>query len=584
MLVCLFVCFYTGSLFRAQLKCREALQVLDVEGTERAFEILDEAFCSLEKVRDKASESYRLSKGLHLYSEGETYYRNRDYKRSIASLELSRTFSEKLLRDHTDLARCYNAIGNCHFKLSEPKKALEFYNEAYKMQKKSAGSENHFDMPVYKNQIGTVYESQEKYDRAIECYNEALYLLDELKLSGFWDEALFRRNLANALMFQEKYSDALKPAKIAYSIREKLNANHPETVRSLYQLGMIQANLEDRRKALELFLTAWEMEKSLSAGNHSEVWRLIITRVEEMCDELNNGEKKKQFRDDALKFCQHFWKEQKSSKHFRFTKYNKDIFYAIVYLLGDKTDKYEKEKNVLLLDMYEGLQSVTEEQFQEDFEQETDNTLLNEMMKERDEILERSIELCRELDEHKKRLKLQESKLALYKMALVRPDFIGKKENAYDKAKLKSMVEQLYKYAGQEENIPEFRKNLLSTWQTQWEEGKSTYTENTKQIGLAKEETINGILQLCKELNKEEMYKRYGKEALLFKEEQWEVRQAKMNAPEKKKFLRDIKKLASSIRDHEREKCYHEAYQVSFQILKEFKGVEIQDANGELSI
>jgi len=62
------------------------------------------------------------------------------------------------------------------------------------------------------------------------------------------------------------------------------------------------------------------------------------------------------------------------------------------------------------------------------------------------------------------------------------------------------------------------------------------------------------------------------------------VRQAKMNAPEKKKFLRDIKKLASSIRDHEREKCYHEAYQVSFQILKEFKGVEIQDANGELSI
>jgi len=82
-------------------------------------------------------------------------------------------------------------------------------------------------------------------------------------ISGFCDEALLRRNCANALMFQGKYSDAVKPAKIAYSIRKKLNGNHPENVRSLYQLGMIQANFESRSKALELFLTAWEMESHL---------------------------------------------------------------------------------------------------------------------------------------------------------------------------------------------------------------------------------------------------------------------------------------------------------------------------------
>jgi len=169
-----------------------------------------------------------------------------------------------------------------------------------------------------------------------------------------------------------------------------------------------------------------------------------------MCDELNKGKKKK--------LCRHFWEEQKSSKQFRFTKYNKNIFDAIVYLPGDKTEKYEIEKSVLLLDMYEGLLSVTEEQFQARFEQETNNTMLNEMMKERDEILERSIELSRELDERKKLLKFLKSKLALHKMALVRRDFIGKKENAFDKAKLKSTVEELYKFVGQEENVPEFRK------------------------------------------------------------------------------------------------------------------------------
>ncbi|KAJ7370318.1 hypothetical protein OS493_033114 [Desmophyllum pertusum] len=65
----------SGSLCRAQLKCWEARQILDVGGTEKAFEVLKEASWSLDKVQDKSSESYRLSKGLYLYSEGEAYYK-----------------------------------------------------------------------------------------------------------------------------------------------------------------------------------------------------------------------------------------------------------------------------------------------------------------------------------------------------------------------------------------------------------------------------------------------------------------------------------------------------------------------------
>ncbi|KAJ7318900.1 hypothetical protein OS493_037026 [Desmophyllum pertusum] len=198
----------SGSLCRAQLKCWEARQILDVGGTEKAFEVLKEASCSLDKVQDKSSESYRLSKGLYLYSEGEAYYKNRDYKKSLESLESSLTFTEELLSDHTDIARCYNAIGNCHFSQNRPMKALEFYNKAYQMQESLAG-EYHFDMPMYKNQIGTVHEGQGEYDKAVECYKEALKLLDELKLSGFWDEAHFCRNLANALMFQERMKKQL---------------------------------------------------------------------------------------------------------------------------------------------------------------------------------------------------------------------------------------------------------------------------------------------------------------------------------------------------------------------------------------
>ena len=452
---------------------------------------MKEASRSLENVQDKSSESYKLSKGLYLHHEGDTYFRNRDYKRALESLESSLKFTEKLLKAHTDLARCYNSIGNCLYHLGKPMKALEFYNKAYKMQKELAGSEYHPDMPMYKNQIGTVYESLGEYDKAVEWYRGALSLLKELKLSGFHDEAHFQRNLANALMFQKKYVEAVEPADRAYGIRVSVLGNHPLTTQSIFQQAVLQANFGEYKKALKLFLEAWEMEKSLGAGNHSEVWQKIITGVEDMYD-------------------------------------------------------------------------FSEKEFQQKFDQETDNILLNDLLQERDEISDKVIELYLQVSDHEKLKKYKNIKMALYKKVLVRSDFVAEKDYIYDKATLKSKVEQLYRDVGQKEKIPEFQENLLRTWQKQWEEGKD---EKMKEAGVARERMINGILQLCKELQKKEMFRRYGEEVLSFYENKWEAKQSKMKPPEMKKFLRDIKQLATSIGDQEREKVYDEALQVGFNFL-----------------
>ena len=479
-------------------------------------------------------------------------------------------FSEELLKVHADVARCYNAIGNCHFHLHKPEKALSFYNIAYGVQKELAGSEYHFDIPMYKNQIGTAYEGQGEYEKAVQYYRDALRLLNELKLSGLHDEAHFCRNLANALMFQEKYSEAVEPAERAYNIRMKLLGNHPLTVRSIFQRAVLQVNFGKFEKALELFLEAWKMEKSLGAGNHSEVWRKIITGVEDMCDFTAKGrtemkrylpsflDRKEQFRKDALAFCQRFWDEERRSVQFSFTDYNREIIDALLYLVHDKKEKNETEK--IALWFYEGMQSASEEEFQEEFDQETDNSVLNELLKERDEFLDKVIELCSNLDEHEKLTKHRCIKLALYKKVLVRPDFVGEKKDGYDKATLKIKVEQLYRNSAEENNIPEFQESLLSTWQTQWEEGKGG--EKLKEFGVARERTINAILCLCKELNKEEMYRRYGKEALSFYESVWELRQALMGPLQMKQFLFNAKQVASTIGDHEKENFYDKPLQV----------------------
>ena len=548
--------------------------MLDVRGTEQAFEVLKEACCSLEKVQDKSSESFRLSKGLLLYSEGETYYRKKDYMKALKTLELSLEFTEELLNAHTDLVRCYNAIGNCHFHLKKPETALDFYQIAYNMQKKLAGSEHHFEIPMYKNQIGTAYEGQGDYEKAEKWYREALELLKELKLSGFQDEAHFCRNLANALMFQKKYSEAVEPAERAYNIRMKILGNHPLTVRSIFQRAVLQANFGEFEKALELFLEAWKMEKSLGAGNHSEVWRKIITGVEDMYERTAKGRmmerfipsflsKKEQFRKDALEFCQRFWNEEKRSGLFSFTDYNREIIDALLYLVRDKKEKNETEKDALWF--YEGMQSATEEEFQEEFDQETDNGVLNEMMKERISILDKVIELCSNLAEHAKLTKHRNIKLALYKKVLVRPGFVGEKEDGYDKATLTIKAEQLYQNAGKEVYIPEFQESLLSTWQTQWEEGKGG--EKLKEFGVERQRIITGILRLCKKLKKEEMLRRYGNEALSFYENVWEMKQAMMETSQMKEFLFEVKEIASSIGDHERENIYGKALQVGSSLL-----------------
>ena len=554
---------FAGSLFRSQLRCWEARLVSESQGARKAFEVLEKASTSLKQVDDKSTESFKLTQGLYLYFQGEIYYHNRDYQKAIKCLESSLAHMEGPLTLDTNLARCYNALGNCYYGLGRPEKALEFYNKALKMREELSGSDYHYDMPVYKNQIGTVHEDKGEYEEAVKCYKDALELLEELKCLGYEDEALFRRNLANVYVRQQKYKEAEEEAEKAFKIRLKILGNHPDTVRSIFQLGVIQANLETYDKALEFFLEAWEMEKLLGAGNQSAVWRCIIKGVFDMHKFLKKKgaeKEKEEFRQDALAFCERFWKDEKAYPQFSFTPYNKEIIDAILYLLEKRTslfgltdkkekaliDKYEREA----LWFYDGMQGITEESFNNEFDGTTDNNLLNELLRERTAFLDKLIEFCSRHDKHEKLLKHKKGKMALFKKVLVRSDFVGEKKQ--EKSTLKKAVEELYKDIGEKNSIKKFKENLLATWRRQWEEGKR------------REKMIKRKLQLCEELKMKDLRKRYKKEELNFCERLWEIRYTEMEPSVKKKFLNEMRELASSIGERERVKVYLAALKVKF--------------------
>ena len=563
--------FFAGSLFHAQLRCWEARLVSESQGAHKAFEVLTKASMSLKQVDDKSTESFKLTQGLYLYFEGEIYYQNRDYHKAIECLESSLDLMEGWLKLDTNLARCYNALGNCYYGLDRMEKALEFLNKALKIQEELSSSDYHYDVAFYKSQIGTVHTLKGEYDEAVKCYRDALELLKELKCLGYKDEALFHRNLAIVYVRQKKYKEAEEEAEKAFKIRHKILGNHPDTVRSFFQLGVIQANLETYDKALDFFLKAWKMEKLLGAGNQSAVWRRIIKGVFDMHIFLKKKgaeKEKEEFRQDALAFCERFWKEEKASPQFNFTPYNKEIIDAILYLLEKRTSKFgltdKKEKALIdkyereALWFYDGMQGITEESFNNEFDRATDNKLLNVLLRERTAFLDKILDFCSRQDEHEKLLKHKQGKMRLFKKVLVRSDFVG--VETQKKLTLKTAVEELYKELGEEKSIEKFQEHLLATWQRQWEEEKGK-EESSKKL-VASGRIIKGILQLCKELEMKDLLKRYGQEALSFCDRLLESWRGEMNVELEAMLLKTMEKLAWWIGDLKRWNAIRDALQV----------------------
>ena len=150
--------------------------VLKLEGWQRALTVARRAKESLNKAQKelKSTDYFRLVKSSYLYAKGEVYYRAGIMAKSLRILHKALKIMENVLHSHTSTSRCLNAIGNCHNKLGEHDEAIKYYMRAYDMRQQLSGSMKHFDMPLFKGQIGTVYEGKKQFEKAIEYYKEAL--------------------------------------------------------------------------------------------------------------------------------------------------------------------------------------------------------------------------------------------------------------------------------------------------------------------------------------------------------------------------------------------------------------------------
>ena len=381
------------------MQCWEALQVLTLEGWRRAAEVVQESRELLKRVqRDgKKTELFKLAKSSCLFVEGEVFSRAENWPKALKSLRRSLEIMEELLNNHTSTCRCLNAIGNCYNSLGNPEEAIKFYTRAYEMRQKLSGSWEHFDLPLFRSQIGTAYESmaiqeykknrtitpqaEKNFLKAIEYYQEALDLAKELKLTGILYTAHCNRSIANAYSWLMEYEKAKPFAYNGYQIRKDILGKHPLTARSTFQMAENSRSRGDYDEAQEYYEEAWEIEKSLGQGNHSEVRDRIIKRYEGMLPR----ERKRAFQKEVLEFYQRSWDEEKRFEGFQFSQANMVIIDSIEERLKEEADektrrKYENEA----LWFYEGAWNSP------------DNKRL--LYEQREHILQTLLRLCQEAD------------------------------------------------------------------------------------------------------------------------------------------------------------------------------------------
>ena len=164
--------------------------------------------------------------------------------------------------------------------------------------------------------------------------------------------ALYNRNIANAYCWLQNFKDAYQPAKNAYEIRKAILGRHPDTARSAFQIAEICRRFKDLNKGKEFYEEAWEIEKSLGQGNHSEVMVRIIESYEAM---LLKGKRKDEFRQEAFDFYLRYWNEERAFEGFEFSPANKRVIDSINERLdefGDLQTKKRYQKEALWF--YEG--------------------------------------------------------------------------------------------------------------------------------------------------------------------------------------------------------------------------------------
>ncbi|OFY82188.1 MAG: hypothetical protein A3F72_08220 [Bacteroidetes bacterium RIFCSPLOWO2_12_FULL_35_15] len=153
--------------------------------------------------------------------------------------------SVKLKESKNSVAKSFNNIGMVYDAQRNFPKALEYYEQALKIQEE-LGDRNGVASDL--NNIGNVYHSEKNYSKAITYFLRCLKMMQEMGNKMGIESSL--ANLGNVYKSQRNYPKALEYDMQCLAMAEELDDRNGITV-SLNNLGLVYSELGQYEKALE---------------------------------------------------------------------------------------------------------------------------------------------------------------------------------------------------------------------------------------------------------------------------------------------------------------------------------------------
>lgn len=224
------------------------------------------------------------------------------------------TLLQTLPEDHPDIAEVYNQIGATHYMKSiqsgneeevivEKQKALEMFEKALEIRRNMFG-ENDVRIAYSMNNIGAIYNDRKEYDRALECYQRGLHIIDIAKLEARY----FRGTLLGNCGLLNVRSGNNKAALSFYIQADEMYSQclpnrHPSRVENMRRIAELYMNNEDFTNALIYYKGVYESCEIMLIPTElkfKEAWEKTVR----CCLKLGDNELAITYLDRVLRICE----------------------------------------------------------------------------------------------------------------------------------------------------------------------------------------------------------------------------------------------------------------------------------------
>ncbi|HII00119.1 TPA: tetratricopeptide repeat protein [Methanosarcinaceae archaeon] len=193
-----------------------------------------------------------------LYQIGTFHQDQGNYEEAAKMYNRSLEIFEEL-GDKSGISRTLYEIGNVLYLCGNYEEAVKKYNESLEMKKEMG---NKRGIAISLLQIGTIHLDQGNYEEAAKMYNRSLEIFEELgDKSGI---AGTLHQIGNVLYLCGNYEEAVKKYNESLEMKKEMG-NKSEIATTLGQLGKIHVKKEEYSLALQAYLNAFLIFKSLNS-------------------------------------------------------------------------------------------------------------------------------------------------------------------------------------------------------------------------------------------------------------------------------------------------------------------------------